>query len=684
VSERLTTTLLLPTLDEIEAVRVIVPQLRREWVDEILVIDGGSTDGTVEYMRTAGLEVRAQTVRGYGEGLLEAIHLAKGDIVIEFNPDGNSIPDDIPRIIAKVNEGYDLVIGSRYRDGAKSDDDDWVTAAGNWMFTRIVNLLFGTRYTDVLVGFRAYRRQAALRLGLDAPGLSWPCQSSTRFARAGLRVTEIPAHEPARIGGKRKMMPLRTGWQITKLILRDFIAFRPKKDQAKIERVKRDRIMSAAATISPGKQGPFKLLQCCKVCGSPDLTDVIHIAPQFLSPTFTKNNADEGELARIRVPMTMTLCDRSRNPAGCGLLQLREEVEADLLYRRYFYRSATSETMRTDLRNVIEDIRGRLDLKPQDIVVDIGANDCTTLGYYPDHLRRVGFEPARNIDWSQVDPGITVINDYFSTKPFEQRFPGAKAKAVGCNAMFYDLSDPNSFVADVKAILAPDGIWCIQLSYLPLMLTNMNFYDICHEHLSYYSLDALQRLMARNGLAVVDASTNAVNGGSLRAFITHADNKRTFTEAGRRNLAALADEERALKLDQAQTYRDYFKKIEDLSTRVNQFLDREIRGGGKVFGLGASTKGNVLLQLFGITKERMPYISERNPDKVGLRTLGTDFELISEERARDLRPSSMVVLPWYFKREIVAREQDYLRQGGKLLFPMPYAHVVTKDGEVAL
>ena len=442
--------------------------------------------------------------------------------------------------------------------------------------------------------------------------------------------------------------------------------------------------MSASAATSPGHRGPFKLLQRCKVCGSGDLTDVIHIAPQFLSPTFTRNNAEEGELAKVRVPLTMTLCDRARNPAGCGLLQLREEVEADLLYRRYFYRSATSETMRTDLRNVIEDICGRLDLKPNDIVVDIGANDCTTLGFYPGQLRRVGFEPARNIDWSHVDPGITVINDYFSAKPFEQHFPGAKAKAIGCNAMFYDLSDPNSFVADVKTILAPDGLWCIQLSYLPLTLTNMNFYDICHEHLSYYSLDALKRLMERNGLAVVDVSTNAVNGGSLRAFVAHADNKRAVTAAGQRNLAALADMERALKLDQAQTYRDYFSKIQDLAGRVNKFLEQEIQGGGKVFGLGASTKGNVLLQFFGITKERMPYISERNPDKVGLRTLGTDFELISEQRARDLRPSTMVVLPWYFKKEIVDREQDYLRQGGKLLFPMPYAHVVTKDREITL
>jgi len=434
--------------------------------------------------------------------------------------------------------------------------------------------------------------------------------------------------------------------------------------------------------VSP--HGPYKLLQRCKICGSRDLTDVIHIAPQFLSPTFTRNNDEEGELAKIRVPLTMTLCDRARNEAGCGLLQLREEVKADLLYRRYFYRSATSETMRNDLRDVVGDIRGRLELKPDDIVVDIGANDCTTLAFYPDHLRRVAFEPARNIDWSGVDRSITIINDYFSAKPFEQRFPGAKAKAVGCNAMFYDLSDPNSFVGDVKAILAPDGIWCIQLSYLPLMLTNMNFYDICHEHLSYYSLDALQKLMQRNGLAVFDASTNGVNGGSLRAFVTRADNKRAFTEAGKKNLAALAATETALKLEQAQTYRDYFKTIQDLANRVNSYLDADIRAGGKVFGLGASTKGNVLLQFFGITKEKMPYISERNPDKVGLRTLGTDFELISEQRARDLRPTSMLVLPWYFKKEIVAREEDYLRAGGKLLFPMPYAHVVSKDGEAKL
>jgi glycosyltransferase involved in cell wall biosynthesis len=232
VSGNESTTLLLPTLNEIEALRVVIPQIKREWVDEIIAIDGGSTDGTVEFLGGQGIRVHAQAGRGFGQGMLQGMHIAKGEIVVEFMPDGNSIPADIPRIIAKMREGYDLVVGSRYLGGAKSDDDDWMTARGNWLFTQIVNVLFGAHYTDVLTGFRSYRRGPAMQLGLDAPGLSWPCQSSIRFARASLRVSEILAHEPPRIGGVRKMKPFKTGWEICKLIMRDLLWFHPHRKAA--------------------------------------------------------------------------------------------------------------------------------------------------------------------------------------------------------------------------------------------------------------------------------------------------------------------------------------------------------------------------------------------------------------------------------------------------------------------
>jgi glycosyltransferase involved in cell wall biosynthesis len=229
VNETLKVTLLLPTLNEIEAVRVIVPQIGKEWSDEFICIDGGSTDGTVEFMQQHGFRVHSQSGHGFGRGMLQGMHMATGDIVVEFMADGSSVPADIPRIIAKVREGYDLVIASRYAGGAKSEDDDWLTGIGNWLFTAIVNLLFWTHYTDVLTGFRAYRRSEMIPLKLDTPGLSWPAQGCMRAARAGLNTVDIPADEPARIGGTRKMKPFKTGMEISKLILREFLTYRPVK-----------------------------------------------------------------------------------------------------------------------------------------------------------------------------------------------------------------------------------------------------------------------------------------------------------------------------------------------------------------------------------------------------------------------------------------------------------------------
>jgi len=422
-----------------------------------------------------------------------------------------------------------------------------------------------------------------------------------------------------------------------------------------------------------------KNIQHCRVCGSADLTEVVSIEEQHLSPTFVETN-ENNPLADIRVPQTLVLCDRSNNVEACGLLQLKETVEPDYLYREYFYRSSVSDTMRKDLKNVVDDVVERVHLEDNDIVVDIGANDCTMIGYFPSGLKRIGVEPAQNISWEGVDPSIKIVNNYFSQDVLNDTLKDKKVKIFTSCAMFYDLDDPNSFVADVKSLLHEEGVWCIQLSYLPLMLKNINFYDICNEHLEYYSLHTLNYLMKQNGLEIFDAAENDVNGGSVRVMITHLDRKIEKTDS----FKELIDIEKQMNLFDKETYIDFHEEILSLKNKIKNTIGVELKNGNTVLGLGASTKGNMLLQLFGIGKETIPYISERNPEKVGLKTLGTDIELISEEHARELNPSYMLVLPWYFKSEIVAREKEYILNGGKLLFPMPYPHVVHKDGETKL
>jgi glycosyltransferase involved in cell wall biosynthesis len=211
-------TLAILVLNEIEAIQKVLPQIRRDWVDEIIVVDGGSTDGTIEYCEAEGLKVLRQKERGYGRGMHELIAIAKGDIIIEFMGDGNCKPATIPLLVQKIREGYDLVIGSRYMEGAKSYDDTPITRLGNWGFTRLINLLFRGSFKDAMMGYRAYRKDAFLKLDLDSPGLCFPTQGSIQFARYGFRIAEIPSDEPKRLGGVRKAQNFKTGIELCRMI----------------------------------------------------------------------------------------------------------------------------------------------------------------------------------------------------------------------------------------------------------------------------------------------------------------------------------------------------------------------------------------------------------------------------------------------------------------------------------
>ena len=214
-------TLAILALDEIESIPSVLPNIDRSWVDEIIVVDGGSTDGTIEWCEAHGFRVLRQKRRGYGAGMRELIDVAEGEIIIEFMADGNCKVDTIPLLVAKVNEGYDLVIGSRYMAGARSFDDTPITRLGNWGFTRMINVLFGARYADAMMGYRAYRKSKFLAMEMDEDGLTFPTQGSIQFARYGHRVTEIPSDEPKRIGGVRKAKNFGTGIELVQMIAKE-------------------------------------------------------------------------------------------------------------------------------------------------------------------------------------------------------------------------------------------------------------------------------------------------------------------------------------------------------------------------------------------------------------------------------------------------------------------------------
>ena len=426
----------------------------------------------------------------------------------------------------------------------------------------------------------------------------------------------------------------------------------------------------------------ISFLKKCKICGNKNLQKVISIKEQFLSATFIKSNY-KNSLKNIRTPLTLVLCKSKNGSKSCGHLQLYEIIKPDLLYRKYFYRSATSKTMQNDLKDVVNKSLNIVKPTKNDFIVDIGSNDNTLLNFYSTELNLVGFEPARNIIPIKSKKKINVINNYFNSKDFFKNF-NKKAKIITSCAMFYDLQNPKKFVKDIVKILDDDGLWCVQISYLLSMIKNMNFYDICHEHLSYYSIKSFEKLIHPLGLKIVDLETNEVNGGSIRLYVCKKSCKKYDRIKNKLKIKNLKKKEDKNKLENKDTYYKFEEKINNFKKLTKNYIDKIISLGGSVFGLGASTKGNILLQHFELNKKQIPYISERNKLKIGLKCIGTDIELISEKKARSLKPNAMLVLPWYFKKEIVKRENNYLKKGGVLIFPMPYPHVVAYNSEKKL
>ncbi len=352
-----------------------------------------------------------------------------------------------------------------------------------------------------------------------------------------------------------------------------------------------------------------------------------------------------------------------------GLVQLRHSIDPDEMYNQYWYMSGINQSMTLALKSIVDQaiLRSKLDLNPGDIVVDIASNDGTLLSAYPDHLFRVGIDPAKNIKPKNCN---LHINTYFSAEAYEEKLGSKKAKIVTSIAMFYDLEDPIKFAKDVAKILQPGGLWILELSYLPTMLEKNSFDTICSEHLEYYSLAAIEYILKRSGLEVEDVELNDVNGGSFRVYIRHQGYAKETVA-----IHQMRQSEQSMKLTDPQTYLDFAKSVEKNKAEMIAFLETQKKLGKKVIGYGASTKGNTILAYYGIGPELLPYVADRNPIKWGRETV-TRIPIISEDEARKMKPDYFLTLPYHFINEFLTRETEFLQHGGKFVLPIPNLKVL--------
>jgi hypothetical protein len=411
--------------------------------------------------------------------------------------------------------------------------------------------------------------------------------------------------------------------------------------------------------------------QTCRVCGSTALTPVIDLGKQYLQGSFLKPGKEIPPLRKI--DCALVRCDPTRDEKACGLLQMVHSVPPEILYSAYWYRSGTNQTMRDHLKG-IADVARDMVAKPSSRVLDIGCNDCTLLSAYPAGFEKFGIDPSDVA--MEAPPGITVVHDLFPSEELRQQAVGKKMDVITSIAMFYDLEDPVAFARAVRDALAPDGLWILEMSYMPRML-EINSYDtICHEHLEYYSLTVIERIAAMADLKVVRAEENSINGGSLRCYVTHVGNFKFKNGAWAQGLKDMRQREFDLELDMDKPYRDFQNRINLHRDKLTALLKKLKQEGKRIHVYGASTKGNTILQWCGIDNRIVDCAAERNPDKFGARTIGTDIPIVSEEESRKMKPDYYLVLPWHFADEFLEREKATLDAGVGMIFPLPEIRIV--------
>lgn len=419
----------------------------------------------------------------------------------------------------------------------------------------------------------------------------------------------------------------------------------------------------------------YKSIHKCRICGNRNLKSIVDLGMQNLTGVFPKIS-QEVEAG----PLELVKCVSGGNKMSiCGLVQLRHSFDCNKMYgENYGYRSGLNKSMVDHLKGITQEIRQRINFQENDLIIDIGSNDSTLLRSYGiANLDYVGMDPTGRKFKEYYPEYITLVADFFSAENvIKIRGEKCKAKVVTSIAMFYDLEEPIKFAEDIEKILAEDGIWVMEQSYLPSMLETNSYDTICHEHLEFYCFAQIEWIVKAARMKVISVSLNDANGGSFRVTIAKEASRYMEDES----VEQLREYEEKQQFNTLLPYDQFNENIRKSKKELLDLFHKLNKAGKKIYGYGASTKGNVLLQYCGINSNFIKAIAEVNEDKFGHVTPGSLIPIVSEEEAKNDTPDYFVVLPWHFKKNILEKEKEYiLNSNCKFIFPLPKLEIVDKN-----
>ena len=388
----------------------------------------------------------------------------------------------------------------------------------------------------------------------------------------------------------------------------------------------------------------------CLLCKNKKIKDIFSLGNLYVSNFVSKKNIFKG----IKAPLNLQYCKK------CSLIQLSHIAPQEIMYRRfYWYRSGVTKIMQLGLKNIFKESLRYVKIKKNDVVLDIGANDGTLLKYYKKkNFKTIACEPAKNLHNSLRKNCHFAIKNFWNKKELNKvliKNKLKKPKLITAIGMFYDLEDPNKFIKDAADSLDENGIFIAQLMCLKSMIEKNDIGNICHEHIEFYSLKSLKYLFEKNGLEIFKIDENDINGGSYRIYCRKY--KKGSIRLKNENIPKLM--------------KSFIKRVKENKRKTMQFINKKIKLGKKIYLYGASTKGNTVLQYYGLNNKKIPFGAERSPEKWGKFTIGTGINIISEKKARKLNPDYFFVTPWGFIKEFIKREKKWLRKGGKFIIPFP-------------